>query len=173
MQKVTPSSLSGGVLVGSERSYLLHIEPRGQNSVSLQHEALNVHILQLVDGGAILAGLLHAQLGLDLLCVIYQTLADWSLGLQILVSLTDQCLLLDLTLNAESQMIVQLLADWPLDSQVLVVGPGLRLLHVLLLPLLHGGLVGLLVVRDGLDDVLPPPGDRLEVAPDLALVRHG
>ena len=57
--------------------------------------------LQLVDGGAVLARLLHAQLGLDLLCVIYQTLADWSLGLQILVSLTDQCLLLDLTLNLE------------------------------------------------------------------------
>merc|ERR1719510_2613234 len=158
MQKVTPSSLSGGVLVGSERSYLLHIEPRGQNSVSLQHEALNVHILQLVDGGAILAGLLHAQLGLDLLSVIYQTLADWSLGLQILVSLTDQGLLLDLTLNAKSQMIVQLLADWPLGPQVLVVRPGLRLL--LLFPLLHSGLVGLLVVRDGLDDVLSAPGER-------------
>ena len=70
-------------------------------------------------------------------------------------------------------MIVQLLADWPLGSQVLVVRPGLGLLHVLLLPLLHGGLVGLLVVRDGLHDVLSPPGDRLEVAPDLALVRHG
>ena len=70
-------------------------------------------------------------------------------------------------------MIVQLLADWPLGSQVLVVRPGLRLLHVLLLPLLHGGLVGLLVVRDGLDDVLPPAGDRREVAPDLTLVRHG
>ena len=70
-------------------------------------------------------------------------------------------------------MIVELLADWPLGPQVLVVGPGLRLLHVLLLPLLHGGLVGLLVVGDGLDDVLPAPGDGLEVAPDLALVRHG
>ena len=45
-----PSSLSGCVLVGSERSYLLHVEPRGQNSVSLQHEALrtnNIHQLQL------------------------------------------------------------------------------------------------------------------------------
>ena len=70
-------------------------------------------------------------------------------------------------------MIVQLLADWPLGSQVLVVRPGLRLLYVLLFPLLHSGLVGLLVVRDGLDDVLPPPGERLEVAPDLALVGHG
>ena len=35
------ASLPGGVLVGSERSYLLHVEPGGQNSVSLQHEALN------------------------------------------------------------------------------------------------------------------------------------
>ena len=70
-------------------------------------------------------------------------------------------------------MIVQLLADGSLGSQVLVVRPGLRLLHVLLLPLLHGGLVGLLVVWDGLDDVLPPPGNWLEVAPDLALVGHG
>ena len=74
---------------------------------------------------------------------------------------------------AKSQMIVQLLADWPLGSQVLVVGPGLRLLQVLLLPLLHGGLVGLLVVGDGLDDVLAATGDRREVAADLALVRHG
>ena len=57
--------------------------------------------LQLVDGGPVLAGLLHVQLGLDLLGVIDQTLADGSLGLQILVSLTDQGLLLDLTLNLE------------------------------------------------------------------------
>lgn len=39
------SSLSSGVLVGSERSYLGHIEPRRQNSVSLQHEALNSEYL--------------------------------------------------------------------------------------------------------------------------------
>ena len=57
--------------------------------------------LQLVDGGPVLAGLLHVQLGLDLLGVIYQALADWSLGLQVLVSLPHQGLLLDLTLNLE------------------------------------------------------------------------
>ena len=65
-------------------------------------------------------------------------------------------------------MIVQLLADWPLGSQVLVVGPGLRLLHVLLLPLLHGGLVGLLVVWDGLHDVLSTSSHWLEFTLDLA-----
>ena len=35
------ASLPGGVLVGSERSYLLHVEPRGEDSVSLQRQALD------------------------------------------------------------------------------------------------------------------------------------
>ena len=65
-------------------------------------------------------------------------------------------------------MVVQLLADGPLGSQVLVVRGGLRLLHVLLLPLLHGGLVGLLVVWDGLHDVLSTSSHWLEFTLDLA-----
>ena len=70
-------------------------------------------------------------------------------------------------------MIIELLADWSPGRQVLVMGAGLCLLVVLLLPLLHSGLVCLLVVRDGLDDVLPPPGHRDVVALHLALVLHG
>ena len=73
----------------------------------------------------------------------------------------------------EGQVVVQLLADGSLGSEVLVVRGRLGLLHVLLLPLLHGGLVGLLVVGDGLDDVLSAARHRLEVALDLALVLHG
>ena len=75
-----------------------------QRSFSQLREILNqtgLTHLQLVHGGPVLAGLVHVQLGLDLLGVIYQPLTDWSLGLQILVSLTDQGLLLDLTLNLE------------------------------------------------------------------------
>ena len=37
-------------------------------------------------------------------------------------------------------MVLQLLADGPLGRHVLVVSLGLRLLHILLLPLVHGGL---------------------------------
>ena len=37
-------------------------------------------------------------------------------------------------------MILQLLADWPLGRHVLVVSLGLSLLHILLLPLVHGSL---------------------------------
>ena len=66
-------------------------------------------------------------------------------------------------------MIIELLADWPPGGQVLVVGAGLCLLGLLLLPLLHGGLVSLLVVRDGLDNVLPAPGNRHVVALHLAI----
>ena len=69
---------------------------------------------------------------------------------------------------AEGQVVVQLLADGPLGSQVLVVRGGLRLLHVLLLPLLHGGLIGLLVVWDGLHDVLSTSSHWLEFTLDLA-----
>ena len=67
----------------------------------ISSERPSLTYLQLVDGGPVLARLVHVQLGLDLLGVIYQTLADWSLGLQILVSLTDQGLLLNLSLNLE------------------------------------------------------------------------
>ena len=67
-------------------------------------------------------------------------------------------------------MVIELLADWPPGGQVLVVGAGLCLLGLLLLPLLHGGLVSLLVVGDGLDNVLPAPGNRHVVALHLQII---
>ena len=98
-------------------------------------------------------------------------------GCGLMSVITLSCHIMDYRIRShtypEGQVVVQLLADGSLGSEVLVVRGGLGLLHVLLLPLLHGGLVGLLVVRDGLDDVLPAPRHGLEVALDLALVLHG
>ena len=84
------------------------------------------------------------------------------------ISCPVTCNYADLT-YPESQVIIELLADWPPGGQVLVVGAGLCLLGLLLLPLLHGGLVSLLVVRDGLDNVLPAPGYRHVVALHLTI----
>ena len=42
--------------------------------------------------------------------------------------------------HPERDVVLQLLADWPLGRHVLVVSLGLRLLHILLLPLVHSSL---------------------------------
>merc|ERR1719410_3167751 len=133
---------------------------------------LNFHALDLVEGVPVLAGLLHLPPGLDLLSVASQLLADGSLSVKILVGGAHLAVFLNLTLNPESEVVIELLADGPPGGQVLVVGAGLCLLGFLLLPLLHRGLVSLLVVGDGLDNVLPPPSNWHVVALHLALVLH-
>ena len=45
-----------------------------------------------------------------------------------------------LSTHPERDVVLQLLADGPLGRHVLVVSLGLRLLHILLLPLVHSGL---------------------------------
>ena len=61
--------------------------------------------LDLVEGVPVLAGLLHLPLGLDLLSVVSQLLADGSLGMKILVGGAHLAVLLNLTLNLEKKII--------------------------------------------------------------------
>ena len=61
--------------------------------------------LDLVEGVPVLAGLLHLPLGLDLLSVVSQLLADGSLGVEILVGGAHLTVLLNLTLNLEEKVI--------------------------------------------------------------------
>ena len=60
---------------------------------------LNLHVLKLVDGGSVLAGLISNVLGLDLISVVIQALANWSLGVQILVGGSHFAVLLNLSFN--------------------------------------------------------------------------
>ena len=59
--------------------------------------------LKLVDGGSVLACLIPNVLGLNLISVIIQALANWSLGIQILVGGSNLTVLLNISFNLQTQ----------------------------------------------------------------------
>jgi len=106
--------LSGCILVGSEWSNLLYSEPGGQSPLSFDD-----HVLELVDGRPVLAGLLHGQVRLDLVVVVGQLMDDRPGGVEVSVGGLGLRILLNLTLHLQS--IVDPVANRSLGIQILVV----------------------------------------------------
>lgn len=105
-------SLSGYVLICSKGSDLLHAEPRGECAIAFHHG------LKLVDGGAVLASLLHWLLGSDLGVVVRDLVTDWSLGMQILEVRLNLTFLHHVSLHLEC--IGNTMADGSLGMEIFV-----------------------------------------------------
>merc|ERR1719205_18436 len=101
---VKRSKLFPGLVLSSPKgSHLLHSEPGGKGTLSLQH-----HALHLVDGAPVLGvlGLGIARVD-DLLVVVEQLLADRTLGVQVLVGGLCKAVFLQLAFDLRGKTFIK------------------------------------------------------------------